>query len=153
YFVEGGRSRNGRLLPPRPGMLSMTVQSFVERRARPLAFVPVYIGYEKLPEGESYLREFGGRAKQSESLGRSLIATLRTLQEQFGKVYLNFGEPLIAANFLDQRVPDWSDRDPDPKADWFRHLVAKVGVELSQRVNAAAMVGGVNLLATALLAT
>ncbi|MCB1754238.1 MAG: 1-acyl-sn-glycerol-3-phosphate acyltransferase, partial [Gammaproteobacteria bacterium] len=48
YFVEGGRSRTGRLLQPKPGMLSMSARGFLKYRKKPLAFVPVYIGYEKL---------------------------------------------------------------------------------------------------------
>jgi glycerol-3-phosphate O-acyltransferase len=47
YFIEGGRSRSGRMLTPKAGILGMTVQSFIREHARPLVFVPVYIGYEK----------------------------------------------------------------------------------------------------------
>jgi glycerol-3-phosphate O-acyltransferase len=47
YFIEGGRSRSGRMLTPKAGILGMTVQSFIREHARPLLFVPVYIGYEK----------------------------------------------------------------------------------------------------------
>src|SRR6185295_8630886 len=42
YFVEGGRSRTGRLLQPKTGMLSMTVRGFLRNRQRPVAFLPVY---------------------------------------------------------------------------------------------------------------
>jgi 1-acyl-sn-glycerol-3-phosphate acyltransferase len=45
YFVEGGRSRTGRMLKPKLGMLGMTVEAYIKSQARPLAFVPVYIGY------------------------------------------------------------------------------------------------------------
>ncbi|MCP4233778.1 MAG: glycerol-3-phosphate 1-O-acyltransferase, partial [Aestuariibacter sp.] len=55
YFIEGGRSRTGRLLKPKLGMLNMTVDAYIRTQTRPLAFVPVYIGYEKLIEGRSYL--------------------------------------------------------------------------------------------------
>jgi len=55
YFVEGGRSRTGRTLQPRPGMLSMTVRSFLRDSRKPIVFVPVYFGYEKVLEGGSYL--------------------------------------------------------------------------------------------------
>jgi len=51
YFVEGGRSRTGRMLQPRPGMLSMTVRSFLRDHRKPIVFVPVYFGYEKVMEG------------------------------------------------------------------------------------------------------
>jgi glycerol-3-phosphate O-acyltransferase len=55
YFIEGGRSRSGRMLTPKAGILGMTVQSFIREHARPLLFVPVYIGYEKVIEGRTYL--------------------------------------------------------------------------------------------------
>ena len=59
YFVEGGRSRTGRLLAPKGGMLAMTVNSWLQHHNRPLAFVPVYFGYEKLIEGDSFIDELG----------------------------------------------------------------------------------------------
>ncbi len=57
YFIEGGRSRTGRLLPPKTGMLSMTLRSYVREPVRPIVFVPVYFGYERVMEQESYLHE------------------------------------------------------------------------------------------------
>ena len=51
YFIEGGRSRTGRLLPPMTGMLSMTVRSYLREPRRPVVFVPVYFGYERIWKG------------------------------------------------------------------------------------------------------
>ncbi|NUS59578.1 MAG: glycerol-3-phosphate 1-O-acyltransferase PlsB, partial [Lysobacter sp.] len=68
YFIEGGRSRTGRLLPPKGGMVAMTVRAFVRQPTRPVLFQPVYIGYEKLLEGDSYLDELIGKPKQKESI-------------------------------------------------------------------------------------
>ena len=67
YFIEGGRSRTGRLLPPKGGMVAMTVRAFLRQPTRPVLFQPVYIGYEKLLEGDSYLDELIGKPKQKES--------------------------------------------------------------------------------------
>ena len=53
YFIEGGRSRTGRLLQPKGGMISMTVRAFLRQPKKPVLFQPVYIGYEKLLEGNS----------------------------------------------------------------------------------------------------
>src|SRR5258706_7000298 len=55
YFIEGTRSRTGRLLAPSSGMLSMTVLSFLREPQRPVVFVPVYFGDERIFEGETYL--------------------------------------------------------------------------------------------------
>ena len=70
YFVEGGRSRTGRMLQPRPGMLSMTVRSFLRDHRKPIVFVPVYIGYEKVMEGRSYLGEL--RGKKTDAAGKAV---------------------------------------------------------------------------------
>ena len=88
YFIEGGRSRTGRLLSPKGGMLVMTVHSYIKSQQRPLVFVPVYFGYEKLIEGDSFISELGGAQKKKESLG-GLIRTVKSLRDQFGKVYVN----------------------------------------------------------------
>ena len=61
YFIEGGRSRTGRTLTPKAGILGMTIRSFIRSQSRPLAFVPVYIGYERVMEGQTYVRELAGR--------------------------------------------------------------------------------------------
>ena len=84
FFVEGGRSRSGRLLRPRPGMVSMTVRSFARAAHRPLAMIPVYLGYEKLLEGQTYLGELRGQNKKKESLLGLLrsVAGLRAISDR-----------------------------------------------------------------------
>ncbi len=68
YFIEGGRSRTGRLLSPMTGMLSMTVRSYLREPRRPLVFVPVYFGYERILEGPTYIGELSGKPKEKESV-------------------------------------------------------------------------------------
>lgn len=151
YFIEGGRSRSGRMLPPRTGILGMTLKSFVRGHERPLLFVPVYIGYEKLIEGASFLDELAGKPKRKESLW-DLVATIRRLRHEFGKVHVNFGEPLPLADFLDARHPGWRDGPADGAAPWLRDSTIVLARELARRINAAAVVNPVNLVALALLA-
>lgn len=149
YFIEGGRSRSGRMLPPKAGLLAMTVQSFLRGHERPLVFVPVYLGYEKLPEGASFVGELSGQAKQRESL-LGLLSAVRVLRRHFGKVYVNIGEPLPLADWLDARHPAW--RSGEGETDWQRAAVGAIANELAQRINDAALVNPVNLVALALLA-
>jgi glycerol-3-phosphate O-acyltransferase len=149
FFIEGGRSRSGRLLSPKAGLLGMTVQSFVRRHERPLVFVPVYIGYEKLPEGASFVGELAGRPKQRESWW-GVLSSLRVLRRHFGRVYVNFGEPLRLADWLDVRHPGWRSV---AMADWQRAAVGEIAAELARRINDAALLNPVNLVALALLAT
>lgn len=149
YFVEGGRSRSGRTLPPKTGLLGMTVRSFVRSHDRPLFFVPVYVGYEKLVEGESFTRELAGKPKQSESLW-GLIGTARALRRDFGKVHLNFGRPLELGAFLDAVYPAWTG---DMRDDLLRAVTRGVAKEIVERINEAAVVNSMNLVALALLAS
>src|SRR5690606_38470673 len=67
YFIEGGRSRTGRLLDPKTGMLAITLRSYLRSSRRPIVFMPVYIGYERVLEGRTYLGELRGKEKKKES--------------------------------------------------------------------------------------
>ena len=69
YFIEGGRSRSGRTLAPKGGLLGMTVESFMREHPRPLLLVPVHFSYEKLFEGRTLVAELEGQPKKGESLG------------------------------------------------------------------------------------
>ncbi|HEX8986508.1 MAG TPA: glycerol-3-phosphate 1-O-acyltransferase PlsB [Rhodocyclaceae bacterium] len=149
YFVEGGRSRSGRTLPPKTGLLGMTIRSYVRSHDRPLYFVPVYIGYEKLIEGESFVSELAGKPKQGESLW-GIITTAQRLRENFGKVHLNFGRPLELAGYLDAAYPAWRGEVRD---DLMRSVTRGVAREIVERINEAAVVNSVNLVALALLAS
>ena len=155
YFIEGGRSRTGRLLPARGGMLSMTLRSFLRHPDRPLAFVPVYFGYERVIEARSYMGELRGQAKRSESLA-GVLRSVRLLRQSFGKVHVNFGLPLPLEQFLDAQAPQWS-RERDAAlaghSSWLAPSVRQLGEVLQRRTNAAAAVHPVGLLATVLLAT
>ncbi|MCX7166450.1 MAG: glycerol-3-phosphate 1-O-acyltransferase PlsB [Rhodocyclales bacterium] len=152
YFIEGGRSRSGRTLAPKAGILAMTIQSFVRSHVRPLVFVPVYIGYEKLMEGSSYIAELHGRPKKSESL-IGLVRAARVLKRNFGRVHVNFGPPLALAEFLEAHHPDWRNDSPEAQAPWLRGAVDATATELARRINSLAVVNPVNLLAVTLLST
>ncbi|MBE7424373.1 MAG: glycerol-3-phosphate 1-O-acyltransferase PlsB [Zoogloeaceae bacterium] len=151
YFIEGGRSRSGRMLAPKAGILGMTIRSFLRGDTRPLVFVPVYLGYEKLLEGQAFLEELQGKPKRGESL-LGLLGAWRLLRHRFGRVHVSFGEPLALAEFLDARRPGWR-AEGDARADWVRPLINDAAGELARRINAAAVATPVSLVALALLAT
>ena len=106
YFIEGGRSRTGRLLPPRTGMLSMTVRSYLRDPKRPVVFMPVYFGYERIVEGRTYIGELSGRPKEKESV-LGLLKSLSVLRSKFGKVHVNLGEPISLDELLEKHNPHW----------------------------------------------
>ncbi|MDQ5903559.1 MAG: glycerol-3-phosphate O-acyltransferase [Pseudomonadota bacterium] len=149
YFIEGGRSRTGRTLAPKAGILGMTVQSFVRSHARPLVFVPVYIGYERIVEGPTYVRELAGRPKQGESLWQLFMAA-RHIRRIFGKVHVNFGEPLPLAEYLDAHHANWREAADDES---LRRLTRAAAFTLATRINEAAVINPVNLVALGILAT
>ena len=150
YFIEGGRSRTGRLLPPRGGMLAMTARCFLRGGTRPIAFVPVNVSYEKVIEARTYLRELRGHRKQKETL-YGLLRSIKMLRQSFGTVHVNFGKPLRLGEFLDTVRPDWEFGDTRPP--WLNDIVTQLGRTLAERINAAAVVNPVCLTALAILCT
>ena len=100
FYIEGGRSRTGKLMPPRVGMLAFLLQTLEEEEIDDLLFVPTFIGYDQIPEEDSYLRELSGREKQKESLF-SMIRAREVLKKRFGKVYVRFQEPVSYKAFLE----------------------------------------------------
>jgi glycerol-3-phosphate O-acyltransferase len=154
YFVEGGRSRTGRLLKPKPGMLSMTVRAFLKYRMKSIAFVPVYIGYEKMIEGKAYLAELSGHDKKSESLTTS-VRSILGIKGNFGNVYASFGTPVMLTNHLDRHNPNWPVQEYDDmrKPMWLKRTVNDVAEHIMTEINRAAHVNAINLVATVLLAT
>ena len=154
YFVEGGRSRTGRLLRPKAGMLAMTVNSYLNDPRRPIVFVPVYFGYEKLIEGDSFIKELGGAAKRKESLS-GLVRSVRSLRGRFGKVYVNVGEPVDVEQMLDSTNPDWRDSAmrSDERPPWINDVIDDLGQRIMAEINSAAAVTPISLLGMVLLAT
>jgi len=154
YFIEGTRSRTGRLLPPRAGMLSITVRAFLQYRNRPLLFQPVYIGYEQLAEGNAYISELSGRQKKPESLS-DFKNVINILRRNYGEVTVSFGEPVMLENLLDRHHTGWSEEhfDSDTKPAWLPPLVDDLADRIMVNINRAAHVNPINLLSTALLAS
>ncbi len=155
YFIEGSRSRTGRLLPPMTGMLSMTVRSYLREPRRPAVFVPVYFGYERILEARTYIGELSGKPKEKESLGGLLRAIFRIFSQRLGRVYVNLGEPIFLDALLDRYAPDWhtAQFDDQNRLPWVNALVNELALSIMRHINAAATVTPVNLLAITLLAT
>lgn len=154
YFVEGGRSRTGRMLQPKTGMLAITLRSFLRSSRTPIVFVPVYIGYERVLEGRTYLGELRGASKKKESIF-DIFKVIGAFKQRFGQVAVNFGEPIRLAEFLDQQQPDWRSQDLGPqfKPAWLNQATHKLGSMVARHLNEAAAVNPVNLVALALLST
>lgn len=153
YFVEGGRSRTGRTLQPKAGMLAMTLRSYLRDARKPILFMPVYLGYEKVFEAGSYQQELKGKKKRKESL-LGVITTLKSFRRNFGKVQVNFGEPIYLTEFLNQQQPDWREQDYQAnhyRPDWARPVVDNLARRIVTGINQATSVNPINLVAMALL--
>ncbi|MCP3675063.1 MAG: glycerol-3-phosphate 1-O-acyltransferase PlsB [Gammaproteobacteria bacterium] len=154
YFPEGGRSRTGRLLQPKTGMLSMTIENVLRGRKKPLLLIPVYIGYDKIMEGNSYLGELRGTGKKNESIGQ-LLGARKKLKQSYGQVYVNFGDPVCIETWLDENQKDWrvSLDNIEERPKWFTPKVKQLANDLMKGINAAAAVSPVTLIALVLLST
>ena len=131
YFVEGGRSRTGRLLPARTGLLQMTLDAHRRGVPRPIAFVPVYFGYEKLIEATSYVEELRGAGKRQESVG-GVLRSAKLARQSFGTAQVSFGKPLVLDDFL---------------ANGEEASARALGDRVLAAINACAVVNGINLIA------
>lgn len=154
FYIEGGRSRTGRLLQPKTGMLAMVVQSFFRDSAKPIVFVPVYIGYDKVMEVRTYQSELRGKKKRPESVGQ-LVKARRVLKSRFGKAYVGFGEPIHLEKKLDREQPAWREetKDPDAKPKWLHPLVVDIAETTLTRINKTAVVSPLAIFALVILSS
>ena len=101
FFIEGGRSRTGKLILPKLGLLATLLRSYQNGACKDMIFVPVYVGYDRVLEEHSYLNELEGGKKDPETLSQVIKAS-RFLRRRFGKIYVNFHEPISLRGLLDR---------------------------------------------------
>jgi len=131
FFIEGGRSRTGRTLPPKLGLLSWDVDAFLRSARRDLFIVPIAISYERLVEEGAMVGELEGGAKSEESM-LGLVRARKYLQRRFGTVHVNFGEPLSLADALgDQR--ERLARSGEEVAEELRLFIQSLGNRIVER--------------------
>jgi glycerol-3-phosphate O-acyltransferase len=99
FFVEGGRSRTGKLLAPKLGLLSLVVDAALGVTGRKIFFVPISIGYERVVEEKEYVRELSGAEKQKEDV-RGLLASTELFAGKYGRLNLQIGELLTMDGML-----------------------------------------------------
>jgi len=102
FFPEGGRSRTGKLLPAKLGLLGWEVDAVLDGARNDLAFIPVAIDYEKIVEGGSYGKELLGGEKKPEDVG-ALIRAPKVLLRRYGTIHLRFDEPVLLREFMRSR--------------------------------------------------
>jgi len=133
FYLEGGRTRSGKLLPPKVGVLGMVFDAAALRpTGREVTLLPVALAYEQVAEQRAYLRELGGKNKRKEDLGQAVKAT-RVFGRRLGRVYLRVGTPIPVSQHVDaaeSRGP-WLERDPQEHKqvlhDTARLVMSRIG--------------------------
>lgn len=142
WYIEGGRSRTGKLLPPRFGLLNYVVDSYKRGMSDDIYFVPCSITYDQISDVGSYVAEQKGGKKERESFGW-LVKTVRGLRRRYGRIYLSFHEPVSIREFLGA---------PDQIAPVEGNLeVQKFAFRLQHRINLVTPITSVSLVTLALL--
>src|SRR5262245_36172117 len=141
WYMEGGRSRTGKLRPPRYGLLAYVADAVARGRADDACLVPVAITYDQLREVSAMAAEQGGAAKKSEGLSW-LASYARGQLTRVGTVHVCFAEPLSVRDSL-------AGQDGDPDAQ--RLVVQKMAFEVAVRINRVTPVTATALVTLALL--
>ncbi|MCX8070913.1 MAG: 1-acyl-sn-glycerol-3-phosphate acyltransferase [Candidatus Binatia bacterium] len=151
FFIEGGRSRTGKILTPKLGMLSAIVNAFISGVRRDLYLVPVSIQYGRVVEEESYKRELFGAEKEKESLW-ALIRARTVLRQNRGTVYVTFADPISLREALGDRLERFREHAGDPQVEEEkRRFIQKLGFRILRAVNEVAVAGATAVSATVLL--
>jgi len=146
FFPEGGRSRSGKLMPPRPGIISMILRSFLGMDEKKVSFVPIAINYEKVLEGNSYIKEVMGANKKKESL-KDIISVFRDFRNYLGEAYLQFAEPINLNDFL----KEYPMNENLSEKDWLFRVTPILGKRIMNNINEATVVTSTALFSMALL--
>ncbi len=139
FYIEGGRSRNGKMGFPRTGFLSILLEAYNEGYCKDLIFVPASIIYDRIIEGKTYVKEVGGHNKQREDL-KQVIGARKFLKTRYGKIYIRFNEPFSLKRYLSERAPG---------TDNLQHDLA---IYITNAINQISLVTPLSLVSTAILA-
>lgn len=104
FFIEGGRSRSGKMLQPKVGLLNIMLDAYRQGLRKEILFVPVSVCYETVIEDSEFGEENAGRSKKRESL-LSLVRALDIFKKKYGEVIITFGPPIRTSDFVQRRLP------------------------------------------------
>lgn len=150
FFIEGGRSRTGKILTPKLGMLGGIVRAFLGGVRKDLYLVPVSIHYGRIAEESAYTAELSGGKKERETFG-ALLRARSVLKQRHGTVYVSFAEPMSLRDTLGDRFERFA-RDTGPEVEGEqRRFVQKLGFRILREVNEVSVVGATSLTSTVLL--
>jgi glycerol-3-phosphate O-acyltransferase len=152
-FIEGGRSRTGKLLAPKFGILSMLVDACLSLRGKTVHYVPISVGYELIVEQQSYMDELAGADKQKENIG-GLLKTPEVLRSRYGRLYIQFGEVMRFDKLVEEsleisgkRSADVAELAPEER----RNLVQRIGHRATYEINRVTVVTPAALVSSCLM--
>ena len=147
FYIEGGRSRTGKVGQPKLGMLGVALEGHFEGRVSDLIVVPISIQYDRVVEGSSYSRQLLGMPKQKESL-RSVLASRHYLRFNFGNIVIKFGDPVLASSFVASQT---GAKAVDARKGDLRGVVSALAHNLVWRINRNTVIPPASLVCTVLL--
>jgi len=145
WYIEGGRSRSGKLLPPRFGMLAYVVDAYRRGKSEDVFLLPVSIAYDQIQDVGDYVAEQRGAAKQRESFGW-FLGVVRRLRRRYGNIHIRLGEPLSLAKTIGPPDPA-----AEPQPDEQSLALQKLAFEVSVRINRVTPITSTSLVTLALL--
>jgi glycerol-3-phosphate O-acyltransferase len=146
FFIEGGRSRTGKMVMPKYGLLSMIIQAFQEKACEDLAVIPVYIGYDRVIEEKDYLKELGGAPKEKEK-ATEMIKSSRLLRKRYGRVYVNVGDPILLKSYLAGQEKPFEEMTVAERQSLYR----RIGYMIVRAINQVSVVTPFSLISAGLL--
>ncbi|MCU0589419.1 MAG: 1-acyl-sn-glycerol-3-phosphate acyltransferase [Syntrophobacteraceae bacterium] len=146
FFIEGGRSRTGKMVLPKLGLLAILLQAVEEGFCDDLVFVPTSICYDRIPEEDAYAKEVSGGAKVDENIGQ-LVRARRFLKKRYGRVYVQFAEPMSYQRYIERRNLDLKKLRPRDRHAMYRDFAYRI----INSINQASLVTPHALVASALL--
>ncbi|MCI0481823.1 MAG: 1-acyl-sn-glycerol-3-phosphate acyltransferase, partial [Candidatus Dadabacteria bacterium] len=148
FFIEGGRSRTGKLVMPKLGLLSIIINAYLSWAVKDISFCPIFIGYDRIVEESSYVSEMGGAAKKKEGFW-SLIKSRGVLKKRYGRVYLTFNDPISLKALIESTGYT---RETIPKSR-LRQLQYDLAYRIVYSINQVSVVSTVSLVSAAFLAS
>jgi glycerol-3-phosphate O-acyltransferase len=146
FFPEGGRSRTGKMLPPKFGVLASILDAVKGGAAQDVKLVPIYVGYEQVIEERAYTQELSGAEKKKENI-TGLLKTTKVLWSRYGRLYVRFGEPLSVREQMEtDGVAELATESPE-----FQLFVRRMGYRVLDGIQDVALVTPSAVTAMALL--
>lgn len=131
-FLEGGRSRTGKLLEPKFGLLGMIVDAALSVHRRPVHFIPVSIGYERIVEADAYQHELSGGEKPKEDAA-GLLKSTDVLRHRYGRITVQFGNSLTLPQIRNEvGYPEGGDLEAEQRKAVVTRLANRVMDEINR---------------------